>query len=143
MTAVSPTYLDSLGGGMLIGLSSAILLLLNGKIAGISGIVASLFSASHRSLVVNTAFVLGLIAGPILFHGMFGAWPVVHIPSSWTLLAVAGVLVGFGTRLGSGCTSGHGVSGLARLSPRSMVAVAVFLIVAVVTVLIKRMGGWI
>ena len=142
MTAIVPSYLDSLGGGMLIGLSSAILLVLNGKIAGISGIVASLFGRPQRSILVNIAFVLGIIAGPFLFRGLFGAWPMVHVPSSWALLAVAGLLVGFGTRLGSGCTSGYGVSELARLSPRSLMAVIVFLAVAVLTVFVKREGGW-
>ncbi|MBC7576290.1 MAG: YeeE/YedE family protein [Tardiphaga sp.] len=140
---MAPTYADSFVGGMLIGLSSLILLLLNGRIAGISGIVASLFGRADRRLQVNLAFVAGLILGPLLFRVVFGDWPLVRIPTSLPLLIVAGLLVGFGTRLGSGCTSGHGVSGLARLSPRSMAAVAVFMVVAVMTVYLKRTGGWI
>lgn len=138
-----PTYLESLAGGMLIGLSSLILLVLNGRIAGISGIAASLFRGFDRTLFVNFAFVGGLVAGPFAFRALFGAWPFVQVPTSWTLLIVAGLLVGFGTRLGSGCTSGHGVSGLARLSPRSIAAVIVFLLVAMLTVFAKRTGGWI
>ena len=138
-----PTYLESLIGGMLIGLSSLTLLLLNGRIAGISGIVASLFRGVDRQRVVNGAFAVGLVAGPLIFRGVYGEWPLVRVPTSWPLLIVAGLLVGFGTRLGSGCTSGHGISGMARLSPRSIVAVIVFLGVAMLTVFIKRMGGWI
>jgi uncharacterized membrane protein YedE/YeeE len=143
MIHMAPTYADSFVGGMLIGLSSLILLLLNGGIAGISGIFASLFGRADRRPWVNLAFVVGLILGPLLFRVAFGDWPLVRIPTSLPLLIVAGLLVGFGTRLGSGCTSGHGVLGLARLSPRSMAAVAVFMAVAVLTVYLKRAGGWI
>ncbi|MCX7318957.1 MAG: YeeE/YedE family protein [Hyphomicrobiales bacterium] len=143
MTHIAPTYVDSFIGGILIGLSSLILLLLNGRIAGISGIFASLFGRADRQLWVSLAFVIGLILGPLLFRAVLGDWPLVRIPQSFPLIIVAGLLVGFGTRLGSGCTSGHGVTGLARLSPRSMAAVAVFMIVAVLTVYLKRAGGWI
>ena len=139
----APTFLDSFLGGTLIGLSSLLLLLLNGRIAGISGIVASLFGRSDRQVLVNLSFVSGLVVGPLAYRAAFGEWPLVRVPTSWPLLIVAGLLVGFGTRLGSGCTSGHGVSGMARLSRRSIVAVTVFMAVAVVTVFIKRIGGWI
>ena len=141
--ADAPTFLDSFMGGTLIGLSSLLLLLLNGRIAGISGIVASLFGRADRQLLVNLSFVSGLVFGPLAYRAAFGEWPLVRVPTSWPLLVVAGLLVGFGTRLGSGCTSGHGVSGIARLSRRSIVAVTVFMAVAVVTVFIKRIGGWI
>lgn len=139
----APNFLDSFLGGTLIGLSSLLLLLLNGRIAGISGIVASLFGRADRQLLVNLSFTAGLVLGPLSYRAAFGEWPLVRVPTSWPLLIAAGLLVGFGTRLGSGCTSGHGVSGMARLSRRSIVAVAVFMVVAVVTVFIKRIGGWI
>lgn len=134
------TYMFSLAGGMLIGLSSAMLLLLNGRIAGISGIVGRL--AQGIGTVTNAAFVIGLMLGPVLFLGLFGQWPTVTITAPWPLIIGAGLLVGFGSRMGSGCTSGHGVLGLARLSPRSVAAVATFLAtgVAAVTIL-KGIGG--
>ncbi len=91
--------------------------------------------------MTNAAFVIGLLLGPLLFLRMFGAWPVVRIETPLPWLGIAGLLVGFGTRLGSGCTSGHGILGLARLSPRSMVAVVVFLSVAMATVYLMRVGG--
>ncbi|MGO7367516.1 YeeE/YedE family protein [Rhizobium ruizarguesonis] len=129
-------YLPSLVGGMLIGVSTVMLLLLNGRIAGISGIVGRL--AQGIGLTTNLAFALGLLLGPLAYLLMFGGWPVVQIPTGWPLLIVAGLLVGFGSRMGSGCTSGHGVLGLARLSPRSMVAVATFLTAGVIAVAILR-----
>ncbi|AWN35850.1 YeeE/YedE family protein [Methylobacterium radiodurans] len=130
-------YLPALGGGLLIGLSAAMLLLLNGRIAGISGLVAGLARPGERRLA-DLAFLLGLVLGPPLFAAMAGHWPAMRIEASWPVLAVAGLLVGFGTRLGSGCTSGHGVCGLARLSPRSLVAVLVFLGTGILTVALVR-----
>jgi uncharacterized membrane protein YedE/YeeE len=135
------SFLPSLAGGALIGLSAVLLLLLNGRIAGISGIVGGLFSGIDARLVTNAAFIIGLRLGPLLFLAMFGAWPVVRIETPLPLLGIAGLLVGFGTRIGSGCTSGHGILGLARLSPRSMVAVAVFLSTAMATVYLMHVGG--
>ncbi|MBX5135309.1 YeeE/YedE family protein [Rhizobium lentis] len=132
-------YLPSLLGGMLIGASAVMLLLLNGRIAGISGIVGRL--AQGIGLTTNLAFVLGLLLGPLAYLPMFGGWPVVQIAAGWPLLIVAGLLVGFGSRMGSGCTSGHGVLGLARLSTRSMVAVATFLTAGAVAVAILRGAG--
>ncbi|MBX5142533.1 YeeE/YedE family protein [Rhizobium lentis] len=132
-------YLPSLLGGMLIGASAVMLLLLNGRIAGISGIVGRL--AQGIGLTTNLAFVLGLLLGPLAYLPMFGGWPVVQITAGWPLLIVAGLLVGFGSRMGSGCTSGHGVLGLARLSTRSMVAVATFLTAGAVAVAILRGAG--
>lgn len=129
-------YLPSLAGGMLIGTSAVMLLLLNGRIAGISGIVGRL--AQGTGLSTNLAFVLGLILGPLAYLLIFGAWPAVEIRAGWPLIIIAGLLVGFGSRMGSGCTSGHGVLGLARLSPRSMVAVATFLSAGVVAVAALR-----
>ncbi|WP_105436937.1 YeeE/YedE family protein [Neorhizobium sp. T25_13] len=129
-------YLPSLAGGMLIGASAVMLLLLNGRIAGISGIVGRL--AQGVGLTTNLAFVLGLLLGPLTYLFAFGGWPAVQITAGWPLIIVAGLLVGFGSRMGSGCTSGHGVVGLARLSPRSMVAVATFLTAGVVAVAVLR-----
>ncbi|MGX5802613.1 YeeE/YedE family protein [Bradyrhizobium sp. Arg314] len=125
-------YLPSLAGGMLIGLSASMLLLLNGRIAGISGIVARL--AQGSKIGTNALFVVGLIFGPILYRLMAGEPPASTISASWPSLIIAGLLVGFGSRMGSGCTSGHGVLGLARLSSRSLVAVVTFLTTGVVTV---------
>jgi len=135
------TYASALAGGVLIGLSSAMLLLLNGRIAGISGIVAGL--AGHRGgrRLADIAFVLGLVGGPPLFALASGAWPTMRIEASPPLLVAAGLLVGFGSRLGSGCTSGHGVAGLARLSPRSVAAVLTFLASGMLTVAVMGLVG--
>lgn len=133
------TYLLSLLGGMLIGLAAIGLLILNGRIAGISGIVGRLAQGVH--LPTNAAFVLGLVLGPVAYLAMFGSWPDLTITEPLPILVLAGLLVGFGTRMGSGCTSGHGVLGLARLSPRSMAAVATFLAAGIAAVTILRSGG--
>lgn len=132
-------YLQSLTSGMLIGASAVMLLLLNGRIAGISGIVGRL--AQGVGLTINLAFVLGLLLGPLVYLLVVGGWPTIEIIVGWPLIIVAGLLVGFGSRMGSGCTSGHGVLGLARLSPRSMVAVATFLSAGVAAVTILRGFG--
>lgn len=129
-------YLPSLAGGMLIGLSASLLLLLNGRIAGISGIVGRLAQGSHVG--TNAVFVAGLMFGPVLYGFIAGQAPASTVTASWPLLVIAGLLVGFGSRMGSGCTSGHGVLGLARLSPRSFVAVVTFLTAGVVTVSLIR-----
>ena len=131
-------YWPSLLGGMLIGLSACMLLLLNGRIAGVSGIVGRLLLAR---ISTNAAFVIGLLTGPLLFLAAFGHWPSVTITASLPVIAAAGLLVGFGSRMGSGCTSGHGVAGLARLSPRSFVAVLTFLSAGVATVALMRIVG--
>jgi hypothetical protein len=133
------TYFASLAGGILIGASAVMLLLLNGRIAGISGIVGRL--AQRVCLTTNLAFVLGLLLGPLAYLLVFGGWPTVEITAGWPLIILAGLLVGFGSRMGSGCTSGHGVLGLARLSPRSMVAVATFLTAGAVAVAVFRGVG--
>lgn len=148
---LSHPYVSALLGGMLIGLAASLLLLLNGRIAGISGILAGTLrgpgrEAPARSWLasdwpVGALFLLGLLLGPPLYRLGFGAWPALRLEASAGLLVVAGLLVGIGTRLGSGCTSGHGVCGLARLSPRSLVAVGVFLATAVVTVFLQRLAG--
>ncbi|XSG83141.1 MAG: YeeE/YedE family protein [Methyloligella sp. ZOD6] len=129
-------YLLSLLGGVLIGLSVALFMLLNGRVAGISGIVAGVFGKFDERLATNLLFVAGLLAGPLLYRVWLGDWPVFRPEGGLLVFAVAGLLVGFGSRLGSGCTSGHGVAGLARLSPRSMAAVAIFLTTAIATVFV-------
>ena len=131
-------YLPPLAGGLLIGLSAAMLLLLNGRIAGISGLVAGLGRPGSARWLADAAFVLGLILGPPAFALLAGHWPEMRIAAGLPALAFAGLLVGFGTRLGSGCTSGHGVCGLARLSPRSIAAVLVFLATGMLTVAALR-----
>lgn len=129
-------YLPSLLGGLLIGLSATMLLLLNGRIAGIAGIVGRLTQGT--GVATNAAFVAGLVLGPLAYRVAAGHPPASTITVSWPLLAVAGLLVGFGARMGSGCTSGHGILGLARLSPRSVVAVASFLAAGILTVMGMR-----
>ena len=147
MLAAHPWW-AALGGGVLIGVAASLLLVANGRIAGISGIAGGLVQGwwradgrgqqARRELPWQGLFLLGLVAG-----GGLGAWligaPAVERPgASVGLLALAGVLVGFGTALGGGCTSGHGVCGLARLSRRSIVATAIFLGVAVLTTYVAR-----
>ena len=124
---------------MLIGLASAVFLLMNGRVAGISGIVAGLLKRPAARWLSDALFVGGLALGPVVFHVLFHAWPVVRLQASTPIMVVAGILVGFGTRLGSGCTSGHGVCGLARLSPRSAIAVVTFLATGVGTVSLMRL----
>lgn len=124
-------YWPSLFGGMVLGLSAGLLLLLNGRIAGISGIVGRLLGG-HQAWV-NGAFVIGLLAGPALYAAVHGALPVMTVSASWPVVILAGLIVGIGTRMGSGCTSGHGILGLARLSKRSIVATASFLLAGVAT----------
>lgn len=133
------SYWPSLFGGMLIGLSAALLLLLNGRIAGISGIVGRL--AQGVQVPANAAFVIGLVAGPALFAFAFGRWPQVTIVASFPVILIAGLLVGFGTRMGSGCTSGHGILGLARLSRRSIAATVTFLAAGIAAATLMRLVG--
>ncbi|MGH6923261.1 MAG: YeeE/YedE family protein [Propylenella sp.] len=133
-----PLYFQSLIGGAVIGLAAAMLLLINGRVAGVigavGGVVDGLLGRIDGEFWERTAFVAGLILGPFVFLLVFGALPAVTITASLPVLVAGGLLVGFGTRLGKGCTAGHGVCGLARLSPRSIVAVATFFGVAIVTV---------
>ncbi len=129
-------------GGVLVGLSAVLLWLANGRIAGISGIVGGLLTPQTRDVGWRVAFILGLVAGPLLYAIVAASLPSIAVTSSTGLLIAGGLLVGFGTRLGSGCTSGHGVCGLARLSPRSVVATGVFLTAAIATVFVTRyLGG--
>src|SRR6266536_2304019 len=104
-------------GGVLIGLSVALLWLGNGRVAGISGIVGGLWTPSTGDNAWRIVFIVGLITAPLLYRAGGGSLPPIVVPLPWPLIIAAGLLVGFGTRLGGGCTSGHGVCGLARLSP--------------------------
>ncbi|MGA7655352.1 MAG: YeeE/YedE family protein [Methylocella sp.] len=135
------TYLHSLIGGALIGLASALFLLLDGRIAGVCGIIGGGLRPAGENQLRNLVFLFGLFLGPVIYRLGFGGWPVVHFEASLGILAFAGLLVGFGTRLGSGCTSGHGVCGLARLSRRSIVAVATFLAFGMLTVAVMNRVG--
>lgn len=134
-------YLPSLAGGMAIGLAAALMMTLNGRVAGVSGILSGLWRPTDSGRAASVAFVVGLALGPVLYRAVFGVWPEIHVATSLPFLAIAGILVGYGTRMGSGCTSGHGVVGLARLSPRSIAAVATFLLVAIATVFVMRIAG--
>ena len=127
----------SLAGGVLSGTAAAMLLLLNGKVAGISGIVGGLLRLGAGNIGWRVAFIAGLVAAPLLYQ-LVTPLPAVQIDADTGLLVAAGLLVGVGTRYGSGCTSGHGVCGLSRLSPRSLVATATFMAAGFVTVFIVR-----
>ena len=117
---------SALAGGALIGLAAALFLVLNGRIAGISGVLGGLLKPVKGDIAWRAAFVLGLVGAPLVY-GLFAALPVPQIEAGNAALVAAGLLVGVGTRYGSGCTSGHGVCGLSRLSPRSLVATACFM----------------
>jgi uncharacterized protein len=125
-------------GGALIGLSAALLWLSLGRIAGISGIVGNLASARSAELDWRIAFLAGLIAAPVLYRVLGGSVSSIDIDVAWPIVIVGGVLVGVGTRLGSGCTSGHGVCGMARFSRRSILATAIFMGTAMVTTFVSR-----
>ena len=125
-------------GGALIGLAATLLLLLTGRIAGVSGIFGGCLGFGTPDKGWRIAFIAGLILAPVLGQ-LFGfPMPVPEMPASWTVIVVAGLLVGFGTRLGGGCTSGHGICGIARLSPRSLAATGIFMGVAIVVVALTR-----
>ena len=126
-------------GGILIGFATALLMLTAGRIAGISGIVDGLIgNAAGKGW--RAAFVAGLILAPLVVTLVGFTLPAPQMPASWIVIAGAGLLVGFGTRLGGGCTSGHGVCGMARLSPRSVTATLIFMGTAMVVVAIARHG---
>ncbi|MDM0083457.1 YeeE/YedE family protein [Variovorax sp. J31P179] len=131
------TPLAALGGGVLIGIAAAMFVLLNGRIAGISGVLGGLLRLVAGDVAWRVAFVLGLIGAP-LAYAVFAAVPEPRIDAGYGALVLAGLLVGAGTRYGAGCTSGHGVCGLSRLSPRSLVATAAFMGAGFVTVFVIR-----
>jgi uncharacterized protein len=128
---------SSLAGGLLIGLATAMFLLFNGRIAGISGVVGGLLRPAQGDIAWRIAFVVGIIVAPFAF-GLAAPLPEVQIDAGTITLIAAGLLVGVGTRYGSGCTSGHGVCGLSRRSPRSIVATTAFMAAGFVTVFLLR-----
>ena len=127
----------ALAGGALIGLAASVLVLFNGRVAGISGIVGGLLSPKAGDIGWRLAFVLGLVGAPWIYL-QFAAAPSVQVDAGTSSLVVAGLLVGLGTRYGSGCTSGHGVCGLSRLSLRSLVATLLFMGTGFATVFVLR-----
>jgi uncharacterized membrane protein YedE/YeeE len=127
----------ALAGGVLIGIAVAMFILLNGRIAGVSGVLGGLLSPSRGDIAWRLAFIGGLVAAPLLYQALAGPFTA-SIDAGFGTLAVGGFLVGIGTRYGSGCTSGHGVCGLARLSPRSLVATLTFMAVGFATVFLVR-----
>jgi len=138
MTIINFTPLEAFIGGLIIGLAVVLFYVANGRIAGISGIINnSIFSKINR--LDNILFIIGLILGPILYKLIVNPNINFNISSSFPLLILAGLFVGAGTKIGSGCTSGHGICGISRLSKRSFVATFLFMISAVVTVLIARL----
>jgi uncharacterized membrane protein YedE/YeeE len=131
------TPLAALAGGALIGIAAAMFALLNGRVAGISGVLGGLLRPAKGDIAWRAAFVLGLVGAPLVYL-LFAALPKPQIDAGYGALILAGLLVGLGTRYGSGCTSGHGVCGLSRLSPRSLVATAAFMGAGIVTVFVTR-----
>ena len=129
---------SALIGGALIGLAAALLVLANGRVMGISGIIGGLLSGSREEFAWRAAFLAGLLLGAFLVLQLHEPGAAVDLAAPWPVLVVAGLAVGFGTRLGNGCTSGHGVCGIARGSPRSLAATLVFFGVALATVFVMR-----
>jgi uncharacterized membrane protein YedE/YeeE len=124
-------------GGVIIGLAAAMFVLLNGRIAGISGLLGGLLRPAGGGIGYRVAFIAGLVGAPLLY-ALFAELPRLQIDAGYGALAVAGFLVGIGTRYASGCTSGHGVCGIARLSPRSFAATGAFMAAGFVTVFVLR-----
>ena len=129
-------------GGLLIGAGALSLMLFSGRIAGISGIFADALDPQRSGRAWRIAFIIGLVAAPLLVAATGRAVPAADMPG-WTVVIVGGLFVGFGTRLAGGCTSGHGVCGIARLSRRSLVATAIFMVAAAIVVAVSRhwLGG--
>ena len=137
MNIINFTPISALTGGLLIGLSVALFFILNGRMIGVSGI-ASNFLISKENRIENLFFLIGLILGPSIYTYFLGQEIQITISNSLFLLIGGGMLVGFGTRLSSGCTSGHGISGISRFSLRSILATITFMIVGILTVLITN-----
>ncbi len=128
---------SALAGGVLVGVAVALLLVLNGRIAGISGILGGLLAPKKGDTAWRATFLAGLVGAPLVY-ALFAVVPTLRIDADAHALALAGLLVGLGTRYGSGCTSGHGVCGLSRLSPRSLVATVAFMGAGFATVFVVR-----
>jgi len=135
---ISFTPVPSLLGGMILGVAVALYVLLHGRILGISGIVSGLLHPKLADTAWRLSLVLGLITAPFLGAIFFGIFPIVEIDSSWLAIGIAGLLVGFGAQYSSGCTSGHGICGLSRLSPRSLVATISFMATGFIMVFVLR-----
>lgn len=127
----------SLVGGMIIGIAAAMFILLNGRIAGISGVLGGLLKPLRGDISWRVAFIAGLLGAPLLY-ALFAELPRPQIDAGYAGLVAAGLLVGVGTRYGSGCTSGHGVCGISRFSPRSLIATAAFMLAGFATVFVAR-----
>jgi uncharacterized membrane protein YedE/YeeE len=132
------TPISAAVGGGLIGLSAVLLMLLTGRVAGISGILGGLLNPRSGEIGWRVAFIAGLILAPLIAARLGYAMPSPQMPASWAVIVGAGLLVGFGTRLAGGCTSGHGICGMARLSTRSFAATVIFMVVAITTVAVTR-----
>ncbi|WP_137805622.1 YeeE/YedE family protein [Pseudomonas sp. G(2018)] len=128
---------SALAGGALIGLAAGLMVVCNGRVAGISGLLGSLIERKDSGLAEKALFILGLLAAPLVW-ALLNAWPPIEFKTGPVGLIVAGLCVGIGTRYGSGCTSGHGVCGISRLSPRSIVATLSFMFSGFVTVFVIR-----
>ena len=128
---------SALAGGALIGIAAAIFILFNGRIAGITGIAGGLLRPKAQDIGWRFAFIAGLVVSPLVWQ-LFRPLPDIEIATSNSLLAIAGLIVGISTRYGSGCTSGHGVCGISRLSPRSIVATLAFMATGFLTVYVMR-----
>jgi len=135
---LSFTPIPSLLGGMMLGLAATLYVLLHGRILGISGIVSGLVHPKKEDWSWRLAFIIGLITAPFLAALFFGILPVIKVDASWLTVIIAGLRVGFGVQYGSGCTSGHGICGLSRLSPRSLVATLSFMTAGFLVVFIIR-----
>jgi uncharacterized membrane protein YedE/YeeE len=135
---LSFTPIPSLLGGMILGVAAALYVLLHGRILGISGIVSGLLHPKAGDWSWRLAFALGLLTSSFLAALIFGIFPVIEVEANWLTVIVAGLLVGFGVQYGSGCTSGHGICGLSRLSPRSLVATLSFMTAGFLVVFIIR-----
>jgi hypothetical protein len=135
---LSFTPIPSLLGGMILGVAAALYVLLHGRILGISGIVSGLLHPKAGDWSWRLAFALGLLTSSFLAALIFGIFPVIEVDANWLTVIVAGLLVGFGVQYGSGCTSGHGICGLSRLSPRSLVATLSFMTAGFLVVFIIR-----
>lgn len=135
---LSFTPIPSLLGGMILGIAAALYVLLHGRILGISGIISGLLHPKQGDRAWRIALVLGLLTAPVLAALFFEIRPIVEVDADWIAIIIAGFLVGFGSQYGSGCTSGHGICGLSRLSPRSLVATLSFMGAGFLVVFVLR-----
>ena len=133
------SFLNAFSGGIIIGFATVLMFLGNGRITGISGIVGGLVKPESGQVGWRLIFILSLMAGGAIYPWLWGREMAVDVSSPWFVYVIAGLLVGFGTRTGSGCTSGHGICGLARFSPRSMVATVTFIVTAALTHTVVRL----